>query len=139
MIDTRKKPTNDLVLKLHWLSEQEAPDKIRHVLMELQDASGLAICSMSVSSEQFVWAVARQLYHHLIVTLDGFSSVIYEELSDSELENRPVPLDQLVADAVSVDMLEDELDAATMLVEFRSRLLKSLEHVDKAIASLTKD
>ena len=47
-------------------------------------------------------------------------------------------VDQLVADAISKEMLEDEPEAAHLLAEFRTRLLKSLEHVDTAIASLPK-
>ncbi len=46
---------------------------------------------------------------------------------------------QLIAEAISPDMLEDEPDALQMLSKFRDRLLKSLEHVEKAIASLPKE
>ena len=45
-------------------------------------------------------------------------------------------VDQLVANAVSPEMLDDEPEAASMLTGFRARLLKSLEYVEKAIASL---
>ena len=50
-----------------------------------------------------------------------------------------VGLDQLVAEAISPEMLEDEPEAAKMLSKFRDRLRKSLEHVEQAIASLPKD
>ena len=50
-----------------------------------------------------------------------------------------ISLDQLVANAGTSDMLTDEPEAAQHLSEFRARLLKSLEHVDRAIASLPKD
>ena len=72
------------------------------------------------------------------VNLDG---TIYVSI-DSDVQELPtgevVCIDEFVCHAVQPDMLEDEPEAANMLAEFRSRLLKSLEHVDKAIASLPK-
>jgi predicted amino acid-binding ACT domain protein len=50
-----------------------------------------------------------------------------------------VDIDLLVAEAIALEMLEDEPEAAQMLAKFRDRLLKSLEHVEQAIASLPKD
>ena len=46
--------------------------------------------------------------------------------------------DALIARAVSPDMFDDEPQAAELLCELRTRLIKSLEHVEQAIASLTK-
>ena len=45
---------------------------------------------------------------------------------------------QLVSQAVAPEMLQDEPEAAQILSKFRARLLKSLEHVEQAIASLPK-
>jgi hypothetical protein len=50
----------------------------------------------------------------------------------------PFTLDELVADAVSPDMLEDEPQAADLLLRFRQRRLSSLEHVNAALKSVTK-
>jgi hypothetical protein len=46
-----------------------------------------------------------------------------------EVSSNPVPvtIDKLVADAISPDMLEDEPQAADLLLKFRQRLLSSLE------------
>ena len=49
---------------------------------------------------------------------------------------KQVSLDKLVGDAVSPDMLEDEPLAEELLLQFRKRLLLSLEYVEKALASV---
>lgn len=46
-------------------------------------------------------------------------------------------LDDLVARAVSPDMLEEEPQAADLLLRFRQRLISSLEHVKTALKSLS--
>lgn len=54
-----------------------------------------------------------------------------------EIETLPpthVALDQIIAQAVSPDMLEDEPLAAELLTRFRERLILSLQHVDQALA-----
>ena len=135
MKDAQGKPTNDLRVKLHWPLELGKPAV---VLVELQDCSGLAIASMSIPTEDLLQATAEKLNHHPLVSIDGFAIAISDEISLSQLEIQPIALDQLIADAVSPKMLEDEPDAAQQLSEFRTRLLKSLELVEKAIASLPK-
>lgn len=47
-----------------------------------------------------------------------------------------ITLDQLVAEAVSLKMLEDEPFAADLLMRFRERLFAALQHVDKALATV---
>ena len=47
-------------------------------------------------------------------------------------------IDNLVDQAVQPQMLEDEPEAASMLAGFKTRLLKSLEQVDNAIASFPR-
>jgi hypothetical protein len=72
------------------------------------------------------------------VNLNG---TIYVSIDSDELElpiAKAVAIDELVIQAVHPDMLEDEPEAENMLAEFRSCLLKSLAHVDNAIASLPK-
>lgn len=72
------------------------------------------------------------------VNLDG---TIYVSINADVLElpiGKAVTIDEFVYQAVQPDMLENEPEAANMLAEFRTRLLKSLEHVEQAIASLPK-
>ena len=67
----------------------------------------------------------------------SFPAIFDDEFQPTDIA-ATISLDQLVANAGSSDMLEDEPEAASMLAGFRSRLLKSLEFVEKAIASLPK-
>jgi hypothetical protein len=143
MNDASKYPSNGLVLKLHWPPDTDAQSGTRYVVVELQDTAGLVVASMSVPRDQLLQAFTRQLDHHPSVTLDGFVSAAdgfelanFEEISFSQLKNPPIALDKLVADAVSPEMLDDEPEASKLLSEFHARLLKSLEFVEKAIASL---
>ncbi len=73
------------------------------------------------------------------INIDGSVSVVSDDEFQQINHATAVALDQLVADAVSPDMLEDESDADKMLADFRMRLLKSLVYVEQAIASLPKD
>jgi hypothetical protein len=135
MKDAQSKPTNDQRLKLHWPEEHGKPAV---VLVELWDSSGLAIASMSIPAEQLLQVTAQELDYQPLLSLGGCLSIISDKISLMLLKNQPIPLDQLVADAVSPEMLEDEPEAVQHLSQFRIRLFKSLEHVEKAIASLPK-
>ncbi len=73
------------------------------------------------------------------INIDGSVAVIFDDDVQQPIQVVTVGLDQLVAEAISPDMLEDEPEAAQMLSKFRDRLLKSLEHVEQSIASLPKD
>jgi hypothetical protein len=138
MINPQRKLASDLLLKLRWPPETGALSGAQYVMVELQDTAGLAVASISVLKEQLLPAITQELDHQPLLSLEGFVSIISDWSSSSLSENRSIPLHQLVADAVSPEMLEDEPEAAHMLAEFRTRLLKSLEHVDTAIASLPK-
>jgi hypothetical protein len=138
MSNPQKKPASDLLLKLHWPPETGALSGAQYVVVELQDTAGLEVASMSVFKEQLLSAITQELDHQPLLSLDGLASVTFDGSSSSQLENQPIALDQLVANAVSREMLQDEPEATHMLSEFRARLLKSLEHVDAAIASLPK-
>ena len=138
MSHTPGKPTSDLQLKLHWPPEQSTLGEAWHVVVELQDSAGLAVASMSVLKEQLLSAITHELDHQPLLSLEGRVSVISDMISLSKLENRTIALDELVADAVSPEMLEDEPNAAQQLSELRTRLLKSLELVEQAITSLPK-
>ena len=138
MNDASKDPSRDLVLKLHWPPEQGALSVTQYVVVEIQDSAGLAIASMSVLKEQLLSAISQELDQRPLLSLAGCVSVISDVISLPQLENRPIPLDQLIADAVSPEMLEDEPEVLQHLSEFRTRLVKSLAQVDKAIAQLSK-
>jgi hypothetical protein len=138
MSDAPTKLASNLLLKLHWPSETGARSGAQYVVLELQDTAGLAIASMSVLKEQLLLATTRELHHQPLLSLEGCVSVISDVISLSHFKNRPIPFDQLVAEAISPEMLEDEPEATHQLSEFRTHLLKSLELVEKAIASLPK-
>jgi hypothetical protein len=139
MNDATRKPSGDLLLKLHWPPETGALSGAQYVVVELQDTAGLVVASMSVLKEQLLAAIMQELDHQPLLSLEGCVSAISDVISLSHLKNQPIPLDQLVADAVSPEMLEDEPEVLQYLAEFRTRLLKRLELVDQAIASLPKD
>ena len=138
MNDASKDPSRDLMMKLHWPPDEGVAAEGHCVVVELQCVDGLALASISVSSEQLLQAVAQKLAHYPLISPDGFVSIASDEIIEVMPDVHTTTLDQLVADAVSPEMLQDESDAAQQLSEFRSRLLKSLELVEQAIASLPK-
>ncbi len=138
MNDVSKSPPLDLVLKLHWPDDLDASAAGQRVIVELQFDDGNALASISVPSEQLLQAAAQRLTLYSLISPAGFVSIGSDELTTPFSINHAIAFDQLVVNAVSADMLEDEPDAAAMLAEFHSRLLKSLEYVDQALTSLTK-
>jgi hypothetical protein len=71
-----------------------------------------------------------------VIDIEGLVYVDTSEDDSSKAD--PIALDDLVAGAVSPDMLEDEPKAAELLLRFRQRLLSSLDHVNTALKSLSK-
>jgi hypothetical protein len=138
MNDALKDPPRDWLLKLHWPSDASVLVTGNRVIVVLQDSKGLALGNLSVPSDQLLQAVAQKLECYPILSPHGFVSVVSDELTET-LSNDAISLDQLVAEAISPDMPNDEQNVETMLAELRARLLKSLEYVDQAIASFTKD
>jgi hypothetical protein len=136
MNDTLKNPSRDLKLKLHWPSELGAPSGFRYVAVELQDVNGIAVASISVRCEQLLEAVTQKLARYPLISTDGFVSVVSDEFPEALPKDNAIALNQLVAEAISTDMLDDEPNVAHMLSELRTRLLKSLELVEKEISSL---
>ena len=107
-------------------------------VIRVSTTSGQNIMSLSISRE-----IGQRLTSALVgvtptIELSGKVSVLLDDEFQRDDQKESTPLDQLVAEAVSPEMLEDEPDAAQQLSEFRSRLLKSLELVEQAIASLPK-
>lgn len=138
MNDASKDPASDLVLKLHWPPDEGMAAGGDCVVVELQFVDGLALASISVSSKQLLQAITQKLAHFPLISLDGFVSIASNEIGEASRDDNSIALDQLVADSVSPEMLEDEPEAAHMLSEFRTRLLKSLELAEQAIKSLPK-
>ena len=138
MNDALKYPSSDLTLKLNWLSDQVHLADEKRVVVELQNANSLTIASVSVPSGQLLQAVSQKLKCYPLMTPDGIVSVVSDETAEPLPPTQSNTLDQLVAEGISSDMLDDEPNAANMLFELRARLLKSLELVEQAITSLPK-
>lgn len=138
MNNAPKVPPHDLTLKLDWPNEQNHLADRQAAVVELQSANGLTVASIAVPIDQLLQAVSQKLKCSIQMSPDGIVSVVSEETVEPLPAPQAIALDRLIAETISPDMLEDEPEAAQMLAEFRSRVLKSLELVDQAIASLTK-
>jgi len=134
-----KDPLRNLILKLNWPDDQIHLADEQRVVVELQSAYSFTIASLSVPCDQLLLAVSQKLRCYLHLSPCGTVSVVSDETAVALPDDQIIALDQLVAEAISSDMLDDEPNVAHMLSEFRVRLLKSLEHVEQAIASLPKD
>jgi hypothetical protein len=137
MNDAMKNPSGDWALIMHWPSDESLGASGQRVIVELQANKDLVLGTLSVPSDQLLQAVAQKLDGYSILSPHGFVSLVSDEITET-LSNRAIALDQLVAEAISPDMLDDEQNVETMLAELRARLLKSLEYVNQAIATLPK-
>jgi hypothetical protein len=138
MNDVLKNPPDEWLLRLYWPSDAGVTASWERVIVELQEGKGYVLGTLSVPSDQLLQAIAQKLEGYPILSPNGFVSVFSDEITET-LSNQAIALDQLVAEAVSPDMLDDEQNVAAMLSELRARLLKSIDYVDHAIASLPKD
>ena len=59
MNDATRKPSGDLLLKLHWPPETGALSGAQYVAVELLDTAGLVVASMSVLKEQLLVSMAE--------------------------------------------------------------------------------
>ena len=94
---------------------------------------------MSVPDDQLQQELSRILRPYVLMSPEGLISASFEEPALEVGAEEAISIDQFIAESISSEMLEDEPEAAQMLSKFRDRLLKSLEHVEKAIASLPND
>jgi hypothetical protein len=138
MNDAPRLPSRDLKLKLDWPSDQLHLADEQCVVVELQYGDGITLASLSVPIHQLLQAVSQKLNCYPLLSLDGIVSVVSDETAEPLPPTQSNALDQLVAEGISSDMLDDEQNAANMLFELRARLLKSLELVEQAITSLPK-
>jgi hypothetical protein len=139
MNDALKYPSRDLKLKLDWPSDQPHMADEQCVVVELQYGDGITLASLSLPIQQLLQAVSQKLNCYPLLSLDGIVSIVLDDAALGLPENQKITIDRLIAEGISSDMLDDELDAANMLSELRTRLLKSLELVEQAITSLPKD
>jgi hypothetical protein len=113
------------------------------------DATGENVIRVATTSAQSLMSlsISREIGRHLTnalgraaptIDLSGKVSVIFDDEFHSDDQIESIPLNQLIADAVSPEMLDDEPEATQLLSQFRNRLVKSLAHVEQAIASLLK-
>jgi hypothetical protein len=134
-----KKPTSGLIVKLRRSTDHLSVGNNEHVAIELQDTGGRSVALLSVPEDQFYQELSRILKPCVHMSPEGLISASWEE-SMMELDTiKAISIDQFIAEAISPEMLEDEPEAAQMLTKFRDRLLKSLEHLEKALASLSND
>jgi hypothetical protein len=120
------------------IADMQESDDFSENFIRLTTNSGQNLLSLSIAPEIGQYIATAYAEATASINIDGCVIIMFEHEFEPSVHAATVPLDQLVANAVSADMLKDEPDAATMLAEFRSRLFKSLEHIDQAIASLTK-
>ena len=139
MNDLQRDPAHKMMLTLHWVADDGAAAVGDRALLDVQIAGGDVLASVTIPRQQLLQAAAQRLAPYPLISITGLVLVVSGEITIANPTCQEIALDQLVANAVSADMLEDEPDAAALLAEFRIRLLKSLEYVDQAIASLTKD
>jgi hypothetical protein len=109
------------------------------IVIELADPHGSTVASISIPTEKINELLWPYLSIFVELQLDGTVSMDSEICAFTSAPSTETDILQLVSQAVAHEMLEDELEAAHMLSKFRDRLLKSLEHVEQAIASLPKD
>jgi hypothetical protein len=138
MNDALKYTSRELTLKLNWPSDQVHLADEKRVVVELQDAYGLTVASLSVPSDQLLQAVLQNLECYPMMSPDGVVSIVSDETPEPLPSAQSISLDQMIADGISTDMLGDESNAAKMLSELRARLLKSLELVEQAKTSVPK-
>ena len=126
------------ILEVTVNQENEHDDTCESVI-HIATPSGQSLLSLSISPEIGQHISSKLTQATPSFDIDGSVTVTVDDDVQRTIQVATVALDHLVADAVSAEMLEDEPDATKMLAEFRLRLLKSLEHVEQAIASLPKD
>ena len=139
MNDVLKEPPRDLTLKLDWPNDQDQSADGQCVVVELQSANGLTVASLSAPCDQLLQAISQKLNCYPLMSPDGIVSVVSDETAEPLPSAQSITLDQLIADGISSDMLDDEPNAVNMLSELQARLLKSLELVEQVIASVLKD
>jgi hypothetical protein len=130
---------NDVTWRIRKSNDRSVEVSEGPIVLELADAQGWTLASVSIPSVTINELLRPYLSIFVELQLDGTVSMDSEICAFTSAPSTETDILQLVSQAAAPEMLEDELEAAQMLSKFRERLLKSLEHVEKAIASLPKD
>jgi hypothetical protein len=130
---------NDVIWRIRQSKDRSVEVLDSSIVLEFSDALGSTMVSVSVPSETIDELLRPYLSIFIELQLDGTVSLDSEICAPRLEPSTETDILQLVSQAVALEMLEDEPDASQMLSKFRDRLLKSLEHVEQAIASLPKD
>lgn len=108
-------------------------------VIRIATPSGKNLLSLSISREIGQHIASALAQASPSISIDGSVSTMFDDAFEQTNQTATVALDQLVAEAVAPEMLEDEPDAVQMLSKFHIRLLKSLELVEQVIATRPKD
>jgi hypothetical protein len=130
---------NDVTWRIRQSKDRSVEVFDSSIVLELSDARGSTMATVSMPSETMNEILKPHILIFIELQLDGTVSLDSEICAFTSAPSTETDILQLVSQAVAPEMLEDELEATQMLSKFRERLLKSLEHVEKAIASLPKD
>jgi hypothetical protein len=120
-------------------NQENEHDDTGEAVVHIMTPSGQNLMSLSISRELGQHFTSAQAQATPSINIDGSVTVMFDNEVQQKILVATLAFDRLVAEAVAPEMLEDEPEAAKMLAKFRDRLLKSLEHVEQAIASLPKD
>lgn len=129
---------NDVTWRIRRSMDRSVEVLDSSIVLELSDARSSTMASVSMPSETINELLRPYLSIFVELQLDGTLSLDSEICAPTLATSTETDILQLVSQAIAPGMLEDEPEAAQMLSKFRVRLLKSLEHVEKAIASLQK-
>jgi hypothetical protein len=121
------------------VNQENELDDTGEAVIHIATPSGQNLVSLSIAHEIIQHIASARAQATPSINIDGSVTVMFDDDVQQTIQVVTVELELLVADAIAPEMLEDELEAAQMLAKFRDRLLKSLEHVELAIASLPKD
>jgi hypothetical protein len=114
-------------------------DDTGEAVIRIATPSGQNLISLSIAHEIVQHMDSARAQATPSINIDGSVTVMFDDDVQQTIQAVTVELELLVAEAIAPEMLEDEPEAALKLSKFRDRLLKSLEHVENAIASLPKD
>jgi hypothetical protein len=120
-------------------NQENGLDDTGNAVIRIATQSGQNLISLSMAHEIVQQIASARAQATPSINIEGSVTVMFDDDVQQTIQVEAVGLDQLVSEAVALEMLEDEPEATQMLSKFRDRLLKSLEHVEMAIALLPKD
>ena len=120
------------------VNQENEHDDTGEAIIRIATPSGQNLISLSIAREIGLHLADAIIQATPSIIFDGSVTVMFDDEAQQTIQVAAVALDQLVAEAIAPEMLEDEPEAEQMLSKFRDRLLKSLEQVEQAIAALPK-